>query len=49
VEFNDAWSDRVTVDLGGVPVTCIRLRAFRQNKLAAGRPKDLADMADLFD
>jgi hypothetical protein len=49
VEFEDAWSDRVTADLGGVPAAFISLRAFRQNKLAAGRPKDLADVADLLD
>ena len=49
VEFDDAWSDRVTSDLGGVPVTFISLRAFRKNKLAAGRPKDLADLADLLE
>jgi hypothetical protein len=49
VEFEDAWADRVTGDLGGVPVAFISLRAFRQNKLAAGRPKDLADLADLLE
>ena len=49
VEFDDAWSDRVTGDLSGVPVTFISVRAFRKNKLAAGRPKDLADLADLLE
>jgi hypothetical protein len=49
VEFDDAWSDRVTGELGGVPVSFISLRAYRQNKLAAGRPKDLADLADLLE
>jgi hypothetical protein len=47
VEFDDAWSDRVESELGGVPVRFISLRVFRKNKLAAGRPKDLADLADL--
>ncbi len=49
VEFEDAWSDRVAGDLGGVPVPIISLRAFKQNKRAAGRPKDLADLADLLE
>jgi nucleotidyltransferase DUF2204 len=49
VEFDEAWSDRVTADLGGVPVSFISLRAFRKNKLAAGRPRDLADLADLLE
>jgi hypothetical protein len=49
VEFDEAWSDRVAGELGGVPVTFISLRAFRKNKLAAGRPKDLADLADLLE
>lgn len=49
VEFEDAWSDRVSGELGGVPVTFISVRAFRKNKLAAGRPKDLADLADLLE
>ncbi len=47
VNFEDAWSDRVAGELDGVPVSFISLRAFRKNKLAAGRPRDLADLADL--
>jgi hypothetical protein len=47
VEFEDAWSDRVAGDLDGVPAAFISVRAFRKNKLAAGRPKDLADLDDL--
>ncbi len=49
VEFDDAWSDRVAAELSGVPVNFISLRAYRRNKLAAGRPKDLADLADLLE
>ena len=47
VEFDDAWSDRVAGQMDGVPVAFLSLRAFRKNKLAAGRPKDLADLDDL--
>ncbi|MCW5977099.1 MAG: hypothetical protein KIT09_03440 [Bryobacteraceae bacterium] len=49
VEFEDAWSDRAASELDGVPVAFLSLRAFRKNKLAAGRPKDLADLADLLE
>ncbi len=49
VEFDDAWSDRVTGHVDGVPVPFISLRAFRKNKVAAGRPRDLADLADLLE
>ena len=49
VEFDDAWSDRVAGRLDGVAVAFLSLRAFRKNKLAAGRPRDLADLADLLE
>jgi len=49
VGFDEAWSDRVIGDLDGVPAAFISLRAFRKNKLAAGRPRDLADLADLLE
>ncbi len=39
-------SDRVAGELG-VAVNFISLRAFRKNKLATGRPRDLADLADM--
>jgi len=47
VEFEDAWSDRVEGELDGVPVAFLSVRAFRKNKLASGRPKDLADLDEL--
>lgn len=49
VDFADAWADHVAGDLDGIPVRFISIRAFRKNKLAAGRPKDLADLADFLD
>lgn len=49
VEFEDAWSDRVSGKLDGVPVSFLSVRAFRKNKLAAGRPKDLADLDSLLE
>ena len=49
VDFDDAWADRAVGALDGVPVSFLSVRAFRKNKLAAGRPKDLADLADLLE
>jgi hypothetical protein len=47
VSFDDAWSSRVSAQLGGRPVHFIGREAFLRNKQAAGRPKDLADAARL--
>jgi len=47
VEFEDAWSDRVQGELEGMPLPFISRDKLIQNKRAAGRPKDLADLAAL--
>ncbi|HEY4328390.1 MAG TPA: DUF6036 family nucleotidyltransferase [Phycisphaerae bacterium] len=43
VTFDDAWSKRISGDLDGLPVQYISRDLLIRNKLAAGRPKDLAD------
>ncbi len=43
VEFDDAWPKRLTADLDGVTAHVIGRDELIQNKLAAGRPKDLLD------
>jgi hypothetical protein len=45
IEFAEAWTSRITVTLAGVEVSAIGFDALLKNKLAAGRPKDLADIA----
>ena len=45
IEFAEAWASRITVRLAGVEAPTIGLDALLKNKLAAGRPKDLADIA----
>jgi len=45
VEFADAWPDRVEIELEGIRVPVISRRHLLQNKRAAGRRKDLADVA----
>jgi hypothetical protein len=47
VTFTEAWASSVTADLEGRAVRVIGKDAFIKNKQAAGRPKDLADVARL--
>lgn len=44
VEWDEAWADRVMGPLGTHAVALLGRRTFIQNKRAAGRPKDLADI-----
>ena len=44
VEWDEAWADRVEARLGSHFVPLLGRRTFLQNKRAAGRPKDLADI-----
>ncbi|HLK63400.1 MAG TPA: hypothetical protein VKU19_08170 [Bryobacteraceae bacterium] len=46
VTFEEAWNERVHGEIDGVPTVFLSLRLYRRNKRAAGRPKDLADLAD---
>ncbi len=45
VEFDSAWSARVQARLGAITVPVLGRDHLLQNKRAAGRPKDLADVA----
>ena len=45
VEFDEAWASRITATLAGLEVSAIGFDALLKNKLAAGRPKDMADVA----
>ncbi len=45
VSFDEAWSGRVAARLGTLEVPFLGKRELIQNKTAAGRPKDLADLA----
>ena len=45
--FSEAYERRVTVEVGDVPVPFISLDDLRTNKLATGRLRDLADVAEL--
>ena len=47
VTFEEAWDGRVEGELDGLPVGFISLAHLLQNKKAAGRDKDVADVATL--
>ena len=45
VDFETAWARRVQSQLGGLEVPVLSLLDLAANKRAAGRPKDLVDLA----
>ena len=47
VTFDEAWDSRVEGTYGGVTVPFIGYEALMKNKLASGRPQDLADLETL--
>ena len=47
VTFDECYAARLITELDGTPVAVIGLSALKQNKTAAGRAKDLADLAEL--
>lgn len=47
LDFEEAWTSRVAAEVNGKTVHVIGRDAYLKNKLAAGRPKDLADAARL--
>lgn len=47
VDFEHAWDTRVSAELDGLRVDFLGLDALIANKLASGRPKDLADVVKL--
>ncbi len=47
VEFDDAWSRRLSIDVDGLPMEVIGRGDLIRNKVAADRPQDRADVARL--
>lgn len=47
VEFDDAWKTRMLVTAFGMEVPTIGRHDLIQNRRAVGRPRDLADIAEL--
>ena len=44
VDFDEAWSTRVEIEIYGMPIPFLGLDALRRNKEATGRDKDLLDL-----
>lgn len=44
VDFSEAWDERVLSRFSGIPVAVLSKRHLMQNKRAAGRKQDLADV-----
>jgi hypothetical protein len=47
VEFDACYAESITVDIEEIKVPVISLARLRENKAAAGRSKDLADLENL--
>jgi hypothetical protein len=47
VSFDEAWQTRVPATLDGLPVCMLNKELLIKNKLAAGRPQDVADVKRL--
>jgi hypothetical protein len=47
LDFTEAYENRVDVNVGGVQVPFLSVDDLRKNKLSTGRPRDIADAADL--
>ncbi len=47
VTFEECAADALVVEMAGVPVPYINLRALRKAKAATGRPQDLQDLENL--
>ena len=47
VTFDEAWASRVPAEVEGRTIHVLGRADFIKNKLATGRPKDLADAARL--
>jgi len=45
IEFDEAWESRISLALDGIETQAIGFEALLKNKLAAGRAKDMADLA----
>ncbi len=47
VYFQDAWNERISVQLDGISIQVIGKNELLRNKRAVGRPQDIADVARL--
>jgi len=49
IEFESTYQAKITIEADGLEINFIDLKSLRMNKLASGRPQDLADLDNLKD
>ncbi|MDP3912737.1 MAG: hypothetical protein Q8R96_03260 [Bacteroidota bacterium] len=49
IEFESTYQSKITIEADGLEINFIDLKNLRMNKLASGRPQDLADLDNLND
>lgn len=49
VSFDDAWANRIEIEMDGLSITVLGRHELINNKKATGRPKDLVDVDSLED
>jgi hypothetical protein len=49
LEFESSYQSKITIEADGIEINFIDLDNLRKNKLASGRPQDLADLDNLKD
>jgi predicted nucleotidyltransferase len=47
VKFEDAFPNKLFVDVNGIEVKYIGLKEFIENKTASGRSQDIADLKEI--
>jgi len=47
LEFEECYATKVDVDIQGLDIYLIDIESLKKNKIATGRPKDLADAENL--
>jgi len=47
VDWEEAWKSKIATELDGLPVWILGKDAYIKNKLASGRPQDIADVSRL--
>jgi len=47
VEFNDAYNNKLIIDIDGLPISYISLDDLIKNKQVSGRQRDLSDVSEL--
>ncbi|ABW66935.1 DUF6036 family nucleotidyltransferase [Desulfosudis oleivorans] len=47
VDFDTCYASKIQADVSGIPIDFIDIDSLKKNKLASGRPQDIADVENL--